>query len=152
MNQLGYVIAVDADFVWLDVARQSPCQTCQAKAGCGKRLLDSTNSKAHIVKVALPEFGVSIGDPLELVLNDEDIAVASLLLYGLPLLTMLLGGAVGHYLVGTEVISIISSAVGFGVGALLMRFIDQSYGQRLTGQLSLKTPVKRVESFSLDTI
>ena len=152
MNQLGHVIAVDERFVWLDVARQSPCQTCQAKAGCGKRLLDSTNSKAHIVKVALPDFGVSVGDQLELELNDEDVAAASLLLYGLPLVTMLVGGGIGHYLFGTELSAIFGSVLGFAMGAFSMRFVDQFYGQRLAGQLALKTPLKRVESFSLDTI
>ena len=139
MNQTGRVIAVDNESVWVDVSRQSACQSCQARNGCGKRMLDKAGfSSSHTLKLPRGAAELSTGDELELLLPDEDISRASLILYIVPLLLMLLFGALANAVWQVEGLTIVATFTGLGFGVLSMRLIDAWQGCRLSSHLIIK--------------
>ncbi|OYY74928.1 MAG: hypothetical protein B7Y40_02970 [Gammaproteobacteria bacterium 28-57-27] len=92
----GRVIAVEAGFAWVESVRQSGCGSCASKGACGSQLLgealapSSSNQALNRVR-AQDALGVQVGDTVVLGVAEEGALRAAFLIYGLPLLGLLLG-------------------------------------------------------------
>jgi sigma-E factor negative regulatory protein RseC len=113
--------------VWVEGIQQSTCGSCSAKAGCGKHAMSQMGRK---VSLWLPEENdlesnsyksnsngnkLSIGQQVVVGLPEGAILRSTLVLYGIPLLFLLVGAIVGHALAG-EIGSILLSASSMLLG------------------------------------
>ncbi|MEP0202110.1 MAG: SoxR reducing system RseC family protein [Halioglobus sp.] len=128
----GRVVAVEEDGVWVETLRKTTCGACSARKGCGHGLLNevSAGSKGLVRILVGDDLKASqchIDDQVEFTLPEEVILRGSLVVYIMPLLTMLGGAALLAYLTGSfifiseDVQSLLGAIGGFVLGVGLVR-------------------------------
>lgn len=94
ITESGEVIRVDQDSLWIRTIRSSTCHACQAKHGCGQKLLNRVQADTADIKASLrasfDRSSISEGDRVEIGIDQNAVVISSLMLYGLPLVTMML--------------------------------------------------------------
>ncbi|MDH5356175.1 MAG: SoxR reducing system RseC family protein, partial [Gammaproteobacteria bacterium] len=112
--------------VEIQMLRQSACSHCELNQGCGTgaigRLLGH-RSKSLVIETT---FDLEPGDRVILGMPDSSFLKASLLIYGLPLFSLMLSAIAGQWLFeGSEfkvlVLASLGFAGGFSVSARLAR-------------------------------
>lgn len=89
----GIVIKLGEKTAWVKTTRSSACKTCDSRGSChseeqGKEMeVEVTNS-----------VGADIGDRIVLYFETSSLLKAAFLLYVFPVLCMLAGAALGHWL------------------------------------------------------
>lgn len=94
IEQQAIVVAVETDRLLLEAERQSSCQSCSVKSGCGTSVLAKWFDKKHLhFYVDKPDdSGVSdveVGDTVIVGLQESALTQGALTVYLLPLLLMI---------------------------------------------------------------
>lgn len=136
ITEQGTVIAEKDDRVWVQTIRQSACESCSARSGCGQRVLASaTGGRANQVLVD-NTVSARVGDEVMLGIDEQALLVASLVVYAVPLVLMVLASVVGHQLSGgSDLWAIVSAVAGLGVGFGLGRKLQSDRGDRYQPRL-----------------
>ncbi|WOJ96110.1 SoxR reducing system RseC family protein [Congregibacter brevis] len=150
LTETARVVAVDNDGVWVETLRQSSCNSCAARSGCGHGMINGAKSGVSrgLVKAALPSDGslaVSLHDTVEISVPEQGFLRAVFMLYAMPLLLMLFAAGFADYLWATSELSqaamdlrvTLSAIAGLGAGLLLLRFLSD----RLSGHTDFKPRV-----------
>jgi sigma-E factor negative regulatory protein RseC len=99
LSENGVVVAVEKDQVWVETIRSSACETCRAKSVCGQKVMTDFQSerkqkessqaqKSHVpVRTNLI---MQIGDQVEIGIPEAAFIKGALLLYFLPILSLVL--------------------------------------------------------------
>lgn len=115
--ETGRVVAVETDGVWVETINKTSCGSCAAQKGCGHGMMNRISEGRRSLIRALPgkvlPMDCSVDDEVSISIPEEVILRGSLLVYILPLITML-GGAWA----GAAVIPLSEDAAG-GLGAIL---------------------------------
>ena len=116
------VTSLDAGGVWVEGVQQSACGSCSAKAGCGKHTMSQLGRKVSLwlPDDPLSDRDFSIGQQIVVGLPEGAILRSTLVLYGIPLVFLLVGAVVGHALAG-ELASILFSVISMLLGFKLAR-------------------------------
>lgn len=136
ITETGKVIALKEDQAWVQTIRQSACESCSARSGCGQRVLASaTSGRANQVLVR-NTVDARVGDEVTLGIDEQALLGASLLVYALPLLLMALASVAGHQLSGGADLGAIAGAVGgLTLGFVLGRWRQTGRGHRYEPRL-----------------
>lgn len=125
MTETGRVVAVEPDCLWVETIRRSTCGSCSVQKGCGHGLLNKMDSRrSHYLRVLLGEQQKNtyqVDDEVRLSIPEQVLVRGALLVYLMPLLTLLAGAMVGEHLWATDWLSFIGAATGFALGLLLVR-------------------------------
>lgn len=124
MNQEWVTVSAIADGgVWVESLQRSACDSCNARSGCGQRTLANIG---RTVRLWVPTNNIyQVGQQVRLQLPSGGLALSALLLYGVPLLMLLVLAAVGQTL--GEFYAIASGTLGLVVGLMLSRKLTQIY-------------------------
>jgi sigma-E factor negative regulatory protein RseC len=145
LSETGRVVAVEADAIWVETIRQSTCGSCAANKGCGHSLLNRLgDGRRNYLQVPAGEFDIqrlAVDDEVRIAIPEEVFLRGSLIVYGTPLLGMLVMSALlAHWFEGTADLAAFSGAVlGFGIGVALVRWhagqrhVGPQYQPRLLG-------------------
>lgn len=87
----GIVLSVESGRATVSVAFGESCEECTAKVFC------SANATTQNTVLVRDPIGVRTGDRVRFVVHGEDMFRAAFLLYGIPLLLILIGVLVGTY-------------------------------------------------------
>ncbi len=118
IREQGVVVALVAGGVVVETQRQTGCQSCAARGGCGINLMQKAlNRKQHQVRVST-DLALRLGERVELVLPASALVQASLMMYVLPLLGLMMGALAGQMLFAANPASIIGGALGFFLALL----------------------------------
>lgn len=125
ITEVGQVTALDADGVWLKTIQQSTCNACSARNGCGQKLLNQFGvSTASLWASYDPQFtakdNLSVGDWVEVSLEEGAVVLGSLLAYGLPIAGLVAGAALGG---SSNLTALLGAVMGLITGALLSRYL-----------------------------
>lgn len=129
LTEQGRVVALDGSAVWVETLRQSSCGACAARAGCGHGLMNSAGSRPQVVQARLgpdsPE-GLAVHDRVSISLPEQGFLRGATLLYGLPLVTTLLGATVASSfgadtVAAADTAGAVGAALGLSVGLLWLR-------------------------------
>lgn len=125
IRETGRVVAVKGDRVWVQTIRASACESCSARSGCGQRVLASaTSGRANQILVS-NHLNARVGDEVTVAIEESALISASLLVYALPLLLMILGAVTGQqWLPQQDAGAIAGAIVGLAAGFGLARFIQ----------------------------
>lgn len=136
ITETGRVIAVNGDSIWVQTIRQSACNSCKARHGCGQKVLaGATGGRANQVQV-VNHLGARVGDEVTLAIAESALLGASLLAYAVPLLLFVLGAVAGHYVgSGTEGAAIVGSMIGLALGFGVSRLLHGRHGNEYMPQL-----------------
>jgi sigma-E factor negative regulatory protein RseC len=136
ITETGKVVALTGDHVWVQTIRNTACQSCSVRQGCGQRVLASaTGGRASQVLVANTMLA-EVGDEVTLGIDEQALLGASLLVYALPLLLMVVASVAGHQLSGGQDPAAIAGALGgLATGFLLSRKLQSVQGNRYEPRL-----------------
>jgi len=122
IEETAVVIEVRGQQALLQTQRQSACQSCSVKSGCGTSTLSKVvgnRSSQFIVENTLQ---AQPGNQVIIAVNENALVQGSLLVYLLPLVLMLVAGVFAELLFSTEFITILFSLAGFVLPVLLVRY------------------------------
>lgn len=89
VEESAQVVKVEGDVVWVQAIQQSACGSCQAQKGCGHSLLAKVGQKQIDLPVARNGMKVAANDQVIIGVPEQAILRSSMLMYGLPLFTMI---------------------------------------------------------------
>ena len=90
MKELAQVVAVDGQRVTVSTQLKSACSGCEQNTTCGAGILSKVFSDRHSTFVVKTESPVAVGEYVELSIPEQQVTRFALLLYGLPVVTLLL--------------------------------------------------------------
>lgn len=101
VEESARVLRVEGDVVWVQAIAKSACGSCQAQKGCGHSLLAKAGQKQIDLPVARNGIDVHENDQVIIGVPEQAILRSSLLMYGVPLMTMIFVAMVAS-LLGVE--------------------------------------------------
>jgi len=125
IEEPAIVNAVTGNTARVTPLRRASCGQCAAQGGCGVGALASYFGRRQPELLIENTLGVEAGDTVIIGLRDDALLAGSLLVYALPLGSMLAGAAIAAPLgagVASDVLVLIGGGTGFGVGALAARW------------------------------
>ena len=136
----GIVIKVGDRTAWVKTTRSSACNHCASRKSCQA----GEQGKEMEVEVTNP-VGAKIGDRIVLYFETASLLKAAFLLYVFPILCMLTGAALGHWLSPRYQInpSLGSAAVGF-LSLVLSFLLVKMRGDRLARKDNYKPRIVRI--------
>ncbi|WP_152206169.1 SoxR reducing system RseC family protein [Marinobacter changyiensis] len=132
----GRVVAEKGHQVWVQTIRQSACESCSARQGCGQRALASvTSGRANQILVD-NHLNAQVGDEVTVAIAESALLQASLWVYAVPLSALLAGAILGHRLApGSDGLAILLASLGLGLGFLLVNRHQRCAGPNFRPQL-----------------
>ncbi|MFV8571663.1 SoxR reducing system RseC family protein [Marinobacter sp. SBS5] len=131
ITETGKVIALQGTQAWVQTIQTSACESCSARAGCGQRALAAVSGgKANQILV-LNTADAKVGDEVVIGVDEQSLLTASLAVYGVPLLLMVLT-SIGAFRLfgGTDLVAIVGAIFGLGAGFWLVRRWQSRSGDR----------------------
>ncbi len=123
IEETAIVVDINGQQVLLETQRQSACQSCSVKSGCGTSTLASVVGKRSSQFVVDNSLELQVGDKVIVAIDENALVQGSLLIYLMPLIFMLLIGVLVETLFANEPLTIASVASGFVVSLFAVRFI-----------------------------
>ena len=120
------VVAVQGDTALLQTQRQSSCGSCEVKSGCGTSVLAGIFGQKMTQLKVQNTLNARPGDEVVLGMEEHALVTGSLLVYGVPLLMLLLGALMGEAIASqlgmdAELLPVVAGATGFALAFLLVR-------------------------------
>lgn len=125
LTETGQIVAVETDGLWVETIQRSTCGSCAAKSGCGQHLMSRMSGHNSYLWVSLQgrkAEGFQVGDTITLGVPEAVVANGSLLVYLLPLVTMLAMTGLAHHLWQIEPVTILAGLVGLVSGGGWVRW------------------------------
>lgn len=126
MKEQAVIVALEGDSVWVQTRRQSSCNSCTASDGCGQGLISRVLPgreqciRALVDRRLHPQ--LALGDIVSITVPDEAILQASLVVYLVPLLTLVMGMFGGNFLMPGDGGAITGGLFGLLIGAVVVRW------------------------------
>jgi sigma-E factor negative regulatory protein RseC len=145
LTERGRVVAIEEGALWIETLRQSVCGSCSANKGCGHGLLNRLgDGRSNLLRISLAEFPqdrFAVDDDVLIAIPEQLLLRSSFTVYGLPLVSTLLGAATAPSLLapGSELVAVAGALCGFAAGVGLVRLHawrhreDSSLQPRLLG-------------------
>lgn len=146
ITETGRVVAIKGSKAWVQTIRASACESCSARSGCGQRVLASaSNGRANQVLVS-NYLDARVGDEVTLAIAESALLSASLLVYALPLLLMVLGAVAGQQWLpaqdaGAIAGSLAGLATGFGIAGVIQLRPGRDFEPTLVSIQSGSVPI-----------
>ncbi len=125
LQETGRIIDIEANALWVETMRHSTCNACAAKKGCGQRLLSKITGQSMQLRVLVNPEDINryqIGGHVVLGIPEGVVVKASLFVYLLPLLLMMVFSGFAHTLAANEAVSVLSGLAGLLLGGLCIHF------------------------------
>lgn len=139
ISEQGRILAIEPDAVWVETVRRSTCQSCSLKKGCGHGLMgEALGDRRQQVRVLLGEFRsdqLQLDDEVDIDIPESVLVGGALLVYIVPLITLLLGALCGQSGFaapgsGADIPAVIGAVVGFALGLVAIRIHSRVYRNR----------------------
>ncbi len=133
MNQEWVEItAVEPGGVWVEGMQRSACGSCSARAGCGQHTLSKLGRP---LTLWVPTEGQwRIGQQVLLSMPAGSLALSALMLYGLPLVSMMVLAVAGRWLSGDGLAAVLG-LLGLAGGFLLSHRVAMINRERWQPQI-----------------
>lgn len=123
ITEQAVVVAIDGDRITVEASVKSTCNTCNVQSDCGTGTIASAmapRTQQLTVQSLLP---VNIGDHVTVGIPESGLLTASLMLYIIPILTLLTSAVLSNVLLpldtfGRDILIVLLSA-----GVTLMAFV-----------------------------
>lgn len=127
IHETGTVISVSGDEAWVQTLRESACQSCKARQGCGQKALAGLSSgQSRQIRVT-NTLQARPGDRVTVAIEESALLKASLLVYAVPLLMMVVATALADMaLPGHDLVAMAAAVSGLAGGMLLARWYSRS--------------------------
>ena len=148
LTEVGRVVALDADSLWVETLRKTTCGTCAAQKGCGHGILNrmSSGSRNYIRVLLAGQLSAqyALDDQVRIAIPEQVVVRSSFVMYVLPLFCMLaMAVALSKWfpLQPADLMSGLGAVLGFLLGILLVRLHAHRHRDNLEFQPRLLGPV-----------
>lgn len=153
IEEQATVTAVHGALAEVVTLRRSACGSCNAKGGCGTSLLATWFPQRTLRFRLANVIGANPGDTVLLGLDEGFLQRGSLLLYGLPLVGLLLGAVGGEWVFKTqgyppELGAVSSGLLGLIAALMAVRHFSQNRAQGGRDDVRLLRVVRSSQAFS----
>ena len=151
LTEVGRVVAIEDDSLWVETLRQSTCGACVAQKGCGHGLLNRMGSRGrNYIRVLLGNqlsAQYALDDQVRIAIPEQVVLRSSFVVYVIPLFCMLLLAAgLTHILPqqSADLMAAMGAVLGFLLGIALVRLHawwhrnDMELQPRLLGPVAAK--------------
>jgi sigma-E factor negative regulatory protein RseC len=119
IEDIGKVVKVSGDKAFIEVERSSAC------AQCGLQEVEELVAGGKVVFEALNMAKANIGDKVKVRVESAAYMKASVFIYGIPVLLLIMGAVLGVYLAGkfnksTDIMSALFGMCGLIVGIIIL--------------------------------
>jgi sigma-E factor negative regulatory protein RseC len=128
VEEQGVIVSLDGNYASVAPLAQSDCQSCASSGSCGTTLLSPLFANKKRVLVAENTINARPGDEVIIGLNRTALVIASLMVYLLPLLVLVLAAVAGEALAqasGLEDGELIAIFSGLGAAWLTFIFVSR---------------------------
>lgn len=126
ITETGRVVAVESDCVWVETIRKSTCNSCSAQKACGHGLMNKVEAgrlnHVRALLAGVPADQFAINDVVRISIPEQVLVQGALLVYLLPLMTLLGGGLFASHFWGGDAIAAIGALLGLGIGFALVKW------------------------------
>jgi len=139
IEEEAIVISKDRGFAEVDIIRTKPCGLCGKTQGCGNSIWGKVFSfKKRKIQIQ-NNINAKVGEKVKLVIEENYLLKASLLLYGVPLFFLFGGMIASEYLlkVTNDLVVFFGGFLGFSLGIILLKFITAQNHTRLFSEAIL---------------
>ncbi|MCV2403920.1 SoxR reducing system RseC family protein [Marinomonas sp. C2222] len=116
IEETGKVLAVEAGFAEVETIRTSSCNACRARHACGHHAIAKVSSSNQMRMRAIDPLQVSVGQDVVVGIPEDTLLQASLWMYFIPLLGLIIGAVLPSLWGGSSNIAVVLSIVGFALG------------------------------------
>ena len=128
IEENAVVIDVNEQQVLLETQRQSACQSCSVKSGCGTSTLSKVVGNRSSQFAVDKTLDVKMGDTVVVAIDENALVQGSLLIYLFPLIFMMMFGILVEYFFTNELFTIMSVITGFVFAMILVRKVMSNSG------------------------
>lgn len=125
IEERARVIRITNDTAWVEVNRQSTCNSCSASQSCGTSLLSRFLNRRFEQIAVVAKADIQVGDEVILGLDESAFLRGSFVVYMIPLLAMLGLAALSEWLLSdimsAESAAILGAVAGFIIGVNRVR-------------------------------
>lgn len=122
------VTSIAAQGAWVEGIQQSACGSCSAKAGCGQHAMSQLGKRVTLWlpssedKEGQSQAELEVGQQIVVGLPEGAILRSTLVLYGVPLVALVIGAIIGNALwgeLGSIITAVITMMLGFKLAGLI---------------------------------
>lgn len=125
LRETGLVTKVDKDIAWINTRSKLACSSCQVESTCGNAVLEKYLAGKIFVSKIKNDLAANVGDEVVIEIPKSSVSKASLLVYGLPLFSLILGALIGQFVFGEEWASILFAGLGITCGLAIIYFYNR---------------------------
>jgi sigma-E factor negative regulatory protein RseC len=125
VEEAASVLRVEGEIVWVQAIQQSACGSCQAQKGCGHSLLAKVGQKQIDIPVIRNGMDVKENDQVIIGVAEQAILKSSLIMYGAPLISMIIVAMISTLLGAPEGATILLSFISLILGFLWVNFYSK---------------------------
>lgn len=132
IEERARVLKLKGDVAFIEMQRQNACGSCQLSGGCGVGSLGRLLGKREQVYSIPNQQNLQTGDLIVIGMPDRSFLVASLMMYVLPLFTLLASGLVAQLLFhASDNVTAVFSLLGLGLGLFItIRLAASKFARR----------------------
>ncbi|MDX1694979.1 MAG: SoxR reducing system RseC family protein [Ketobacteraceae bacterium] len=132
IEESGRVVAVEQGAVWVESIRQTACQSCAARNGCGQSALAKLGQQHKNHVRALNAFDLEVGDQVVIGVPEDVVLKGTLVAYLMPLVLMLVAAITADSFTSRDLWIALAGLSGLAVGFGLVRlhFLSVSRDKR----------------------
>ncbi|WP_432696491.1 SoxR reducing system RseC family protein [Marinobacterium sp. YM272] len=125
IEEVVQVSRIEGEEIWIEASRQSACAACSSKNSCGQGALsDWMSGKSVELSVLNPNsIFPKVGQSVVVGLEEGSLIKASVMVYFLPLLTLILAAVAVRTLGGSENFQILAGVAGLLLGFAAARWV-----------------------------
>lgn len=116
IEQKATVIRSNESTIWLQAERQSTCDSCQVKKGCGTGLLSEHVGRRFSIIAVPKKQAVQPGQQMNVSISEEALLQGAYMMYLLPILFMFVGAGISRFMWANELLEIIAGLTGLMFG------------------------------------
>lgn len=124
IEEVVHVSRVEGDEVWVEASRQSACAACSAKKGCGQGAMSDWMSGGSVELSVVNPAGLkpNVGQSVVVGLEEGSLIKASVLIYLLPLVSLVVLALIARGLGAGEGVQVLAAIAGLFVGFFGVRW------------------------------
>lgn len=124
LTEQAQVVALEPEGVRVETIRRSACSSCRSQSGCGQKLLAEIGQgqRFQIVSGNPHQLLLQPGDIVELGVDESSFLQASVMIYLLPLLGLILSSAMADAAGAVESMVVLAGLSGLMLGFVIVRW------------------------------
>jgi sigma-E factor negative regulatory protein RseC len=128
LEEKGHVVAIEGHRAWVQILRQTACQSCEARKGCGQSTLAKMSGGKASQVLVNNILNLNIGDEVLLGISESAMVRASLIVYMFPLLVMVVVAVlIAQLFPANQLLISMGGLIGLAAGFGLVRFYSNQH-------------------------